>query len=55
MWTVAGVAQLEERIRLLSQQLEERNSTIDELEKKHEAASKSSKESDKVRKLKYDN
>lgn len=55
LWSVAEMAQQKERIKLLSEQLEERNQVIDELERKHEAALKSSKESEKVRKLKYDN
>ena len=54
LWTVAEMAAKEERIRLLSEQLEERNKLIDELERKHEAALKGGKESEKVKKLNYD-
>ncbi len=55
LWTLADFAAKEERIMLLSEQLEERNQKIDELERKHEAALRGSKDSEKVKKLKYDN
>lgn len=42
-------------MQLLEEQLEERNQKIDELEKKFESANKNAKDSDKVKKLKYDN
>ena len=53
--TVAELAAKEERITLLKEQLEERNKLVDELEKKHDAALKNSKDSEKVKKLKFDN
>ena len=46
LWTVAAMAQREARIKLLAEQLEERNKTIDELEKKFEAAVKNMKDSE---------
>ena len=55
IWTVTELAQRDERIRLLNEQLEERNKIIDGLEKKFDNAAKMSKDSEKVRKLKFDN
>lgn len=55
LWSVADMLQKEEKVKELSEQLEQRNLKIDELEKKFESANKGAKDSDQVRKLKYDN
>ena len=55
IWSVAEMASKDAKIKLLSDQLEERQKLIDDLEKKFESANKHTKDSDKVRNLKYDN
>jgi len=55
IWSAADITEKDEKVKILSEQLEERQKTIDELEKKFESANKHTKDSDKVRKLKYDN
>ena len=55
LWSVAEMAAKDERVKVLEQQLDESNKHIDELEKKFEATNKNLKESDKVRKLNFDN
>ena len=55
LWSVAEMAAKDERVKVLEEQLNERNKHIDELEKKFEATNKNMKESDKVRKLNFDN
>ena len=55
LWSVAEMAAKDERVKVLEEQLDERNKHIDELEKKFEATNKNMKESEKVRKLNFDN
>jgi len=55
LWSLAEMEAQESKVRELSQKLESQRSHIDELEKKLESVQRVNVDSDKVKKMKYDN
>ena len=53
--TILQMAEKDDKIKNLKEQLEDNNKQIDELEKKFEQANHKAKDSEQVKKLKYDN
>ena len=55
LWNIAEITAQEEKVQLLTEQLEAQKSHIDELERKLENTNRMTVDSDRVKKLKYDN